>query len=48
MPETKTVTLVIRVTPTIKKLAVKRAAAEQRSLASYIAHLVAQDAKRRR
>ena len=46
MPELKTETLMIRLTPAIKKLAIKRAAAERRSLAGYIARLIEEDAKR--
>jgi predicted GIY-YIG superfamily endonuclease len=43
--ETKESTITIRVTPAIKALAVKRAEAERRSLASYIAVLIGRDAE---
>jgi predicted HicB family RNase H-like nuclease len=44
--ETKDATLTIRIKPSIKAKAVKRAAHEGRSLANYIERLIEQDAKR--
>jgi predicted HicB family RNase H-like nuclease len=44
--ETKDATLTIRIKPSIKAKAVKRAAQEGRSLANYIERLIEQDAKR--
>jgi predicted HicB family RNase H-like nuclease len=44
--ETKDATLTIRIKPSIKAKAVKRAHQEGRSLANYIERLIEQDAKR--
>jgi predicted HicB family RNase H-like nuclease len=46
MPELKTAVLMIRIKPSLKRKAERRAAAEDRSVASYIERLIEQDAKR--
>jgi predicted HicB family RNase H-like nuclease len=46
MPELKDVTLTIRIKPSVKAMAIKRAAAEGRSLANYLEQLIMRDAKR--
>ena len=46
MPELRTAILTIRIKPSIKRKAERRAAAESRNLASYIERLIEQDAKR--
>jgi predicted HicB family RNase H-like nuclease len=46
MPELKTAVLMIRIEPSLKRKAERRAAAEDRSVASYIERLIEQDAKR--
>lgn len=43
-PENKSVSLTIRVTPSIKAMAEKRAEQEGRSLANYLARLIEEDA----
>lgn len=44
MTEKKEATIIVRVKPSIKAIAVKRAAREGRSLANYIERLIEQDA----
>lgn len=44
-PENKSVSLTIRVTPSIKAMAEKRAEQEGRSLANYLARLIEDDAE---
>ena len=46
MSELKTATLMIKIKPSIKRKAERRAAAEGRSLANYIERLIEEDAKR--
>ena len=43
-PETKSVSLTIRVTPSVKAIAEKRAEQDGRSLANYLARLIEEDA----
>jgi predicted HicB family RNase H-like nuclease len=45
-PEGKTATLMLRIRPGVKTAAVKRAKAEDRSLANYIERLIVADAKK--
>jgi hypothetical protein len=46
MPELKTAILIIRIKPSLKRKAERRAAADGRNLANYIERLIEQDAKR--
>ena len=45
-PEGKTVALALRIRPSVKAAAVKRAKAEDRSLANYVERLIVADAKK--
>jgi predicted HicB family RNase H-like nuclease len=46
MPELKTAILIIRIKPSLKRKAERRATAQDRSVASYIERLIEQDPKR--
>jgi predicted HicB family RNase H-like nuclease len=46
MPELKTAILILRIKPSLKRKAERRAAVEDRSVASYIERLIEEDAKR--
>ena len=45
-PEGKTATPMLRIRPSVKAVAVKRAKAEDRSLANYVERLIVADAKK--
>ncbi|MGA7387169.1 MAG: hypothetical protein WA322_26705 [Pseudolabrys sp.] len=45
-PEGKTVALALRIRPSVKAAAVKRAKTEDRSLANYVERLIVADAKK--